>query len=88
VEPTSRPAPAIANDDAVTESLRDFVCALGPAAADVRLEYRAGVVTLTGAVASATQRQAIEDLVAAHDSVARIASDLRVVAPGVVASSF
>ena len=48
----------------------------------------AGVVTLTGAVASATQRQAIEDLVRAHDGVTDVVSELRVAVPGVVASGF
>ncbi len=65
------------------------MCALGPAAADVRLEYRAGVVTLTGAVASATQRQAVEDLLAAHDFVTTVIGELRVAASsGVIASGF
>ncbi len=88
VEPTSRPAPAIADDSAITEALRAFVCALGPSAADVRLEFADGVVTLTGIVASDTQRQAVEDLLAAHDGVTNVICNLRMAAPGVVASSF
>ena len=88
VEPTSRPAIATTDNDAITEALRAFVCALGPAAADVRLDYRAGVVMLTGAVASETHRQAVEDLVAAHDGVTGIVSELRVAVPGVIASGF
>jgi osmotically-inducible protein OsmY len=80
VEPTSRPAPAIEHDDAIAEALQAFVCALGPAAAAVRLEYIAGVVTLSGDVASATQRQAVEDLLSAHDGVERVVSELRIVA--------
>ena len=67
----------------MAEALRTFVCALGPGAADVRAEYLAGVVTLSGDVASTTQQQAIEDLLAAHDGVERVVSTLRVVAPGV-----
>ena len=89
VEPTSKPAIATADDDATTKALRAFVCALGSAAVDVRLDYRAGVVTLTGAVASKTQRQAVEDLVAAHNGVVSIVSELRVAsASGVIASGF
>ena len=89
MEPTSRPAIATTDDDAITEALRAFVCALGSASVDVRLDYRAGVVTLTGAVASETQREAVEDLVAAHDGVASIVSELRVAsASGVIASGF
>lgn len=88
MEPTSRPAIATTDDDAVTEALRAFVCALGPAAADVRLDCRVGVVTLTGAVASTIHRQAIEDLVGAHDGVERVICDLRVVAIGVPVSGF
>ena len=60
----------------------------GPAAVDVRVEYHAGVVTIAGQVASATQRQAIEDLLLAHDGVESVVSELRVVAPGVIASGF
>jgi osmotically-inducible protein OsmY len=82
MDPTYRPMTSIADDAAVTEALRTFACALGPAAADVRVEFHAGVVTLAGCVASATQRQAIEDLVAAHDGVDRVASELRVAADG------
>ena len=88
VESRSRPTTAIEQDDAVAEALRAFVCALGPAAIDVRVEYRGGVVTLSGAVTSATQQQAIEDLLSAHDSVERVVSELRVSAPGVIASGF
>ena len=88
MEPTSRPAIA-ATDDAAAEALRAFVRALGPAAADVRVEYHTGVVTLAGAVPSATQRQAIEDLVAAHDGVTNVICELRVAASsGVIASGF
>lgn len=65
-----------------------FVCALGSAAAGVHVAYRAGVVTLLGAVASATQRQAIEDLVAAHDGVDRVVSELAIGAAGCVSSGF
>lgn len=78
----------IADDDDVAEALRTFVCALGPAAADVRVEYRAGVVTVAGHVASETQRQTIEDLLLAHDGVESVVSKLCVVAPGVIASGF
>jgi osmotically-inducible protein OsmY len=88
VEPTSRPAIATTDDRAITEALRAFVCALGSASVDVRLDYRAGVVTLTGAVASAIHRQAVEDLVAAHDGVTGIVSELRLAVPGVIASGF
>jgi osmotically-inducible protein OsmY len=88
VEPLSKPATAIEHDDAIAEALRAFVGALGPAAAAVRVAYRAGVVTLSGAVASETQRQAVEDLLSAHDGVERVVSELRVSAPGVIASGF
>jgi osmotically-inducible protein OsmY len=86
VEPAFRPATVIADDDAIAEALRTFVCALGPGAVDVRVEYCAGVVTVAGQVASATQRQAIKDLLLAHDGVESVVSELSVVAPGVVAS--
>ena len=89
VEPTSRPAIATTDDAAVTEALRAFVCALGSACVDVRLDYREGVVTLMGAVASMINRQAVEDLVAAHDGVERVVSELRVAsASGIIASGF
>ena len=87
MELTHRPTTAVRDDDAIAEALRVFVCALGPAAAEVRVEYRAGVVTVAGQVASATRRQAIEDLLLAHDGVERIASELRVVADGGVMAS-
>lgn len=88
VEPAFRPTTLIAADDAIAEALRTFVCALGPAAVDVRVDYRAGVVTVTGQVASDTQRQAIEDLLLAHDGVESVVSELCVVASGVASSSF
>ena len=84
VEPTSRQTTATTADDAIADALRTFVCALGPAAADVRLEFAAGVATLTGAVASDTQRQAVEDLLAAHDGIDAVVCELRVVAASVV----
>ncbi len=80
MEPTYRTSTAA--DDAIAEALRAFVYALGPAAVNVRVEYRAGVVTVAGQVASATQKQAIEDLLLAHDGVESVASELRVVADG------
>lgn len=82
MEPVIRLPNVSSDDDAIAEALRTFVCALGPAAAAVRVEFHAGVVSLIGGIASATQRQAIEDLVAAHDGVERVASELRVVAGG------
>jgi osmotically-inducible protein OsmY len=82
VEPVFRPTPVAVDDDAIAEALRMFVCALGPAAAEVRLEFHAGVATLVGAVSSATQQQTVEDLVAAHEAVERVVSELRVVAGG------
>ena len=88
VEPTSQQTAATTADDAIADALRAFVCALGPAAAEVRLEFAGGGVTLTGAVASDTQRQAVEDLLAAHDGVTNVICELRVAAPGVVASGF
>ena len=84
MEPTSQQATVTAEDNAIAEALRAFVCALGPAATDVRLEFAAGVATLTGAVASDTQRQAVEDLLAAHDGIDAVVCELRVVAPSVV----
>ena len=43
-------------------------------------------MTVAGVVASATQRQGIEDLLLAHDGVESVASELRVVADsGVIA---
>lgn len=86
MEPIYRPTTPVVDDDAIAEALRAFVCALGPAAAEVRVEYAAGAVTLAGAVASATQRQAIEDLLLAHDGVESVVSELRVAARGVTAS--
>lgn len=86
MEPAYRPATAAYDDDAIAEALRVFVCALGPAAAEVRLEFHAGAATVAGVVASATQRQAIEDLLRAHDDVESVVSELRVVADsGVIA---
>jgi osmotically-inducible protein OsmY len=88
MDPTLRPTTVIADDDAIAEALRTFVCGLGPAAAEVRVEYRAGVVTVAGQVPSATQRQAIEDLLLTHDGVESVVSELCVAAPGVIASGF
>jgi osmotically-inducible protein OsmY len=88
VEPTLPSGAPLADDRAVAEALRSFVCALGAATADVHVEYDAGVVTLTGAVATATQQQAVEDLVRAHDGVTDVVSELRIAVPGVVASGF
>jgi osmotically-inducible protein OsmY len=45
---------------------------------DVDVEVRDGVATLRGRVATATERQAIEDLVRWHDGVVRLESRLRV----------
>ena len=84
VEPTSQQTLVTADDDAIANALRAFVCALGPAAADVRLEFADGVATLTGTVASDTQRRAVEDLIEAHEAVAALASELRVVTPSPV----
>ena len=86
MERTYRSTNAVNDDDAIAEALRVFVCALGPAAAEVRIEFHAGAVTVAGVVASAVQRQGIEDLLLAHDGVASVVSELRVVADsGVIA---
>ena len=86
MERTYRSTNAVNDDDAIAEALRVFVCALGPAAAEVRIEFHAGAVTVAGVVASAVQRQGIEDLLLAHDGVESVVSELRVVADsGVIA---
>ena len=55
----------IVTDDELRQSLQTFVDnALTPAAGEVSVSVEGGVVTLTGRVASATQRHAIRDLVA------------------------
>ena len=88
MEPTlSSDAPA-ASDHDIAEALRSFICALGPATADVRLDYSAGVVRLTGSLPTSTQRQAVEDLVRAHHGVIDVVCELQVATPGVVASGF
>ena len=87
VEPTSRPGTSIEHEDAIAEALRAFLCALGPAAADTRVAFGRGVATLSGAVASTAQRQAIEDLVSASDGVERVVNALGVSSQGVIATA-
>ena len=88
MEPTLPSHAPVTDDRAVAEALRSFVCALGAATTDVRVEYASGVVRLTGAVETATQRQAVEDLVRAHDGITSVICELRVASPGVIASGF
>jgi len=45
----------------------------------VNVSWRSGVATLTGSVASETQRQAIEELVLWHDHVTDVANRIRIV---------
>jgi osmotically-inducible protein OsmY len=48
---------------------------------DVRVEFDSGNVSLTGTVSSATARQAIEDLVKAHEGVEFVVNSLVVAEP-------
>lgn len=57
-------------DDELRASLQAFVDnAISPAQGDVSVSVDRGVVTLSGRVASGTQRHALRDLVAAADGV-------------------
>lgn len=60
----------IVTDDELQASLQTFINnALAAAHGDVTVSVQGGVVTLAGRVASATQRRALRDLVAATDGV-------------------
>ena len=48
---------------------------------DVSVTFADGVAVLSGRVRSATARQAIEDLVAAHDGVSSVENNMVVTAP-------
>jgi hypothetical protein len=45
------------------------------------VQFSGGLAILGGAVPSQTVSQAVEDLIAAHDGVAAVRNELRVVAP-------
>jgi osmotically-inducible protein OsmY len=72
----------IVTDDELQASLQTFINnALSPANGEVRVSVDNGVVTLAGRVASATQRRALRDLVAASDSVRHVLYAIEIGAP-------
>ena len=72
----------IVTDDELQASLQTFINnALTPAHGDVTVSVQGGVVTLAGRVASATQRRALRDLVAASDSVRHVLYAIEVATP-------
>jgi osmotically-inducible protein OsmY len=69
-------------DNEVEQALNEYVqrsLRMPPAA--VAVNYRAGVAHVSGHVASASESQAIEDLLRWHDAVSDVVNRLRVIAP-------
>jgi osmotically-inducible protein OsmY len=80
---------AVADTDARDDDLSEALAAYVKRAANVppgaiRVEYRSGIVTIAGTARSATQAQAIEDLVRWHERVIDVVNHLRVAAPAEV----
>ena len=72
----------IVTDDELRQSLQTFVDnAITPAAGDVSVAVDQGVVTLTGHVASATQRHAIRDLIAGTQGVNHVLYAIQIGTP-------
>jgi osmotically-inducible protein OsmY len=73
------------HDEDVSEALAAYISrAANVPRGAVVVKYRSGIVTLSGAVASATRSQAIEDLVRWHERVIDVINHLRVAAPAEV----
>ena len=70
------------NDYDVAEALTAFARRVG--GEDVLVEFAAGAATISGHVASAQARRAIEDLIAAHEGVESIVNNLAVAAEATV----
>jgi osmotically-inducible protein OsmY len=69
-------------DDELRAALQTFVDnAVTPAAGDVSVAVDRGVVTLTGHVATSTQRHAIRDLIANTDGVHHVVYAIQIGAP-------
>ena len=69
-------------DDELRAALQTFVDnAVTPTAGEVSVMVNRGVVTLTGHVASATQRHAIRDLIASADGVQHVLYAIQIGAP-------
>jgi len=66
-------------DPAVSEALNEYVQrAMHIAPGQIVVQYRSGIVSLSGSVSTAAQGEAIEDLLRWHDRVIDVVSHLRV----------
>jgi osmotically-inducible protein OsmY len=67
-------------DTEVAGALGEYVCrAMNLPPGVVNVTWRSGLATLTGSVATETQRQAIEELVLWHDHVSDVVNRIRIV---------
>jgi hypothetical protein len=72
------------SDREVEQALNRFITATG--CAGVRVSFDSGHAQLSGAVARASHRTALEDLVGAHDAVRSVRSDVSVIAVAALAA--
>jgi osmotically-inducible protein OsmY len=69
-------------DSDMTDALNAFI--RNATTEDVRVDFDAGTASLSGRVSSATARQAVEDLVKAHEGVEFVVNSLVVDEPAAV----
>lgn len=82
---TSEVAMKDVTDDELRAGLQAFIDnAVAPASGEVSVAVAGGVVTLTGQVATATQRHAIRDLVSAAPGVRHVLYAIEVAGAGAV----